>query len=304
VNSSWIDYLAMTTKDTFSTNDFRATSRSAFQALSTFCKLIDSMISDSLIQFYSRQYVSASVMSLQLFESETKLLVDQLRSLMTNSFLFSRLIIRDTTQANALFSGLETNYKLSVKKNTSIHIEVLTYSGCSCFGLKRCIEQSSIYEYPKMISLYDVPGFYTGCYVVESLLQSTLECFYDQTCINGLQVYLPSSSSMNITALDLSLSTNYSKHSKIEDLVNNLMIEQWNATYIYDRYYNECQPTQCSYILQTRNDAIYVVTTLFGIAGGLTTVLKLVVPILVKLIMYCIRKLRRRVAPLVPIVQT
>ncbi len=54
---------------------------------------------------------------------------------------------------------------------------------------------------------------------------------------------------------------------------------------IYERYYNQCQPAQCTYIYDTRNDVIYIVTTLFGIAGGLTTVLKLILPRLIRLIM-------------------
>jgi hypothetical protein len=53
---------------------------------------------------------------------------------------------------------------------------------------------------------------------------------------------------------------------------------------MYESYYNECQPTQCTYRIETRNDLIYIVTTLFGIVGGLITVLKLVVPRLVKLV--------------------
>jgi hypothetical protein len=62
------------------------------------------------------------------------------------------------------------------------------------------------------------------------------------------------------------------------------MIEKWNAPSIFERYYNECQPTNCTYSFEKRNDLIYIATTLFGIAGGLTTVLELVIPRLVKLI--------------------
>jgi hypothetical protein len=88
---------------------------------------------------------------------------------------------------------------------------------------------------------------------------------------------------MDVTALNSSLPSNYSTDSTVQDLVNNLMIEQWNPSSMYERYYNECQPTQCVYTFQTRNDVIYIVTTLFGIVGGLTTVLKFIVPRLVKI---------------------
>jgi hypothetical protein len=71
-------------------------------------------------------------------------------------------------------------------------------------------------------------------------------------------------------------------NSTIKTLVDNLMIEEWNTTTIFENYYNECQPIQCTYSFAKRHDLIYIVTTLFGIAGGLTTVLELVLPRLVK----------------------
>jgi hypothetical protein len=89
---------------------------------------------------------------------------------------------------------------------------------------------------------------------------------------------------MNIIALNSSLPSNYSTNSIIQELIDNLMIEQWNPSPIYERYYNECQPTHCTHTVEKRNDVLYIVTTLFAIAGGLITVLKLVVPRLVKFI--------------------
>jgi hypothetical protein len=194
-------------------------------------------------------------------------------------------MIRDTTQANALFSTLLNNYKLYLR---NIKFRAITrpinYDNCSCASSFACIAQSSIYADASGISLFDVPNFYTGCYVVESLLQSTLECFYDQQCIDDLQGQISSSSPVNATALDKSLPSEYFMNSTMKNLVDNLMIEQWNVSQIYENYYNECRPIQCTYILDTNNDMIYIFTTLFGIAGGLTTVLRLILPRLIKLI--------------------
>ncbi|CAF1255155.1 unnamed protein product, partial [Adineta steineri] len=55
-------------------------------------------------------------------------------------------------------------------------------------------------------------------------------------------------------------------------------------------YYNECQPSKCSYSYETKNSAIYIITTVIGLVGGLITVLKLIVPRAVRLIMFCIRR--------------
>jgi hypothetical protein len=238
-----------------------------------------------LIQFDSSQYVSASVVPQNLFELETKSLIDRFRSSLTNNFLLSLAVIRDVTQANALFSALETNYnpflanvKYPIMFNPSV------YNDCSCTSSSTCHALSGIFNLNNRIKLFNVSGFHIGCYITESLLRSTLECFYDQQCVNKLQGYIQSSSPMDVTALDVSLLSEYSMNSTIKELVENLMIEQWNFSSNFESYYNECQPVRCTYTFETNNDVIYIATTLFGIAGGLVTVLKFIVPRLIKLV--------------------
>jgi len=71
------------------------------------------------------------------------------------------------------------------------------------------------------------------------------------------------------------------ENSTIEEVVNQLMVEEWTPSRMYDNYYNACQPSQCTYTHQTKNSVIYIVTTLVGLIGGLITMLKLIVPRLV-----------------------
>jgi hypothetical protein len=191
--------------------------------------------------------------------------------------------IRDTTQSNALFSGQRTNYIIDTPKGQIYgYTYSQSYGNCSCASSAVCGYQSRVYVYPAGTVLFSVPGIYVGCYVIESLLQSNLECFYNQTCINKLQSYFASLPSMNITALDTSLSSRYLENSTIEDLLDQLMVEEWNPSIMYENYFNECQPTECTYTHQTKNNIIYIVTTIIGLIGGLITVLKLIVPRIVK----------------------
>ena len=100
------------------TDDFRLTGPSTFQALSTFCELINETISNRLIQFYSSQYVSASVTPLNVFQLQTQSFISQFISSTTNDFLLSLSTIRNTTQSNALLSGQLTNYELYTADNS------------------------------------------------------------------------------------------------------------------------------------------------------------------------------------------
>ncbi|CAF3952300.1 unnamed protein product, partial [Adineta steineri] len=268
--------------------NFQWTASNAFQALHAFCDLIESTINNSLIQFNSSQYITASIASSELFQLQARSFVKQFISSTTNTFVLSLNTIRNSTHGDGLLSGLLTNYKITVGTSVSNEPIVLgapvDYSKCGCISSSTCIAQSSFLNSLSNKDSFDVPGFYTGCYVIEALLQSTLQCFYDQTCIDNLQIYLSPPVLMDVTALDSLLPSQYSENSTIEDLLNNLMIEEWNSTQLYDQYYNECQPIECTYTIETRNSVIYIITTIFGIIGGLITVLRCVVPQVVKFV--------------------
>ena len=170
-----------------------------------------------------------------------------------------------------------------------------------------CLAQSAIFDDTGELKLFLVPGFYAGCYVIESLRRSTLECFYSQTCLDVLQSNISVSYSMNATALDSSLPSRYHTNSTVEELLNQLMVEQWFNASMFDSYYAECEPTQCTYTHESKNSAVYIITTIVGLVGGLYTILKFIVPRLVKLVYRVIQYVRRRRARIVPemsIIQT
>ncbi|CAF1554382.1 unnamed protein product, partial [Adineta steineri] len=227
VTQQWIDYLATLSENSkLNYTDFRVTSTFTFQTMNALCTLVNQTISNSLIQFYSNQYVSASVTPSNVFQLQTDAFVSQFKSSATNGFLLSLATIRKTTQSNSLFSGHLTNYLLYESGGAMARI-ARWYGNCTCTSSATCISQSPMYDLANDTILFSVPGLYTGCYIIESLLQSDLQCFYNQTCINKLQSYLGSSTLMNVTALDISLSIQYLENSTIADVLDQLMVEEW-----------------------------------------------------------------------------
>ena len=287
VTDDWINYLVLSfTEINVNNKDFRWTGTYTFQALRAFCKLMNRTVSDGLDRFYANTYISASVIPLGLFRQQIEASVNQFKSSTTNSFLLSLSIIRDTTLSNTLLSAARTNYYMYLADVTNIYLTTLSrfYSDCLCDETPTCSETSAIYDFPNAEVRFTVPGLYVGCYVIESLLRSSLQCFYNQTCINILQSYCWSPFPINVTALDPSIPSVYFVNSTIQQMVNSLMVEEWNSSLRYASYYAECRPAQCIYTHTTRNDIIYIVTTLIGLVGGLMTVLKLLVPPLVKFV--------------------
>ncbi len=225
VNQSWIDYLIHPNSQLINVRDFQLKSPSIFQALRTLCELLNRTINDSLTRFYSNQYVSGTVIPQEQFDFETEILIKQFRLSMKNSFVLFLSMIRNTTEVNALHSALLTNYYIHVTENNDILTLEQRYVRCSCASSSTCIDQSFISKNFGDTILFLVSGFYTGCYVIEALLLSNLECLYDQQCIDKLRSFLNVSLQMNITALDTSLPSVYLINSTIQELVDNLMIE-------------------------------------------------------------------------------
>ncbi|CAF1587252.1 unnamed protein product, partial [Adineta steineri] len=156
--------------------DFRFTSTFTFQTMSAFCTLVNQTISNSLIQFYSNQYVSAFVTPSNVFKLQTKAFISQFKSTTATGFLLSLAMIRNITHSNSLFSGRLTNYKLDISAGAMRRIPC-SYGNCTCTSSATCISQSSIYDAGSGYGmLFTIPGLYTGCYIIESLLQSDLQC--------------------------------------------------------------------------------------------------------------------------------
>jgi hypothetical protein len=291
LSRDWFDYIGFY-RDTswFPADDFRKIGESQFQALNVFCEMANQTIFNSLTQLYSNQYVSATVTSSDLFKYHTQTIIHQFINLTKTNFLLTLNMIRSTTQANVLYSGKQTNYDLLLRyykpvtnKNTQIEVNPRWYDNCSCDYTITCAYETPMYRFENQPATFRVPGFYTGCYIIEAVLQSTLECFYNQTCITEIQSYFHISP-VNVTALDPSLSMKYSYNSTIQQLLDGLMVEEWNTPITYENYYNQCHPIQCTYTYERKNRAIYILTVLLGLMGGLITILKLIVPILIKLI--------------------
>jgi hypothetical protein len=100
------------------------------------------------------------------------------------------------------------------------------------------------------------------------------------------------------------LASLYSQNSTIQQLLDQIMVEQWNSSIMYNNYYNECQPIQCTYNIQTRNDVTYIVTMLIGVVGGMIAILNFIVPRLVKFIVQPVRKREMRAISEMTIIQT
>jgi len=175
------------------------------------------------------------------------------------------------------------NFK-KIKKRTLIKTQKMT-------GGKLIGPHSTIYSpYYLNFTLSDIK---VGCFVVSSTLQSSMECFFNQTCLNIVQQEISSTRFINISILDEN-STHFSPDSLIGTILDNLMVETWNEKVNYDQYFEQCAPEQCTYTYIASQNLLYIITTIFGLFGGLSVALRIFVPFIVRWIRNRIRKRRER----------
>jgi hypothetical protein len=295
VSQQWILHLNDLDDGSRQIKDFRVSATRLFQALRAFCELVSDSIADGFAKFYSNNYISFVVTPRKQLESQSDALIQQFISTTVYSSLLYLRTIRDSTQANAFLSALKSNYILYRKSDWSFtYFDPMVYgNNCSCYSNSTCVEQATIYRNNSLSTEWFVPGFYRGCFIVEALRQSHLECLYNETCLTQLHSHLQSLKPMLTATLNSSMSSRFMKNTSIGDMLEQLMVEEWKRLIDHDAYYAACHPVECQYTVTVRSDAIYIVTTIIGLIGGLVTALELIVPLTVRLIAFVLKRWKR-----------
>ncbi|CAF1459067.1 unnamed protein product, partial [Adineta ricciae] len=297
ITQNWIDYVYNSRKDYLSTDDFMVEAPNVFFMLDKVCEIVNLTLSNRFNVFYASPYTSGSITSYYLLQSDAQAAIEQLKLFTISNLVSSLSLIRQMIHGNSIVTGILSNYNFQINTDTNIEVGPKIYDQCDCSLSPLCTERAYIYDVQTYEILFEVPGFLFGCYIVEALLQSTLECFYDKNCTDSIQSYLSYPAPFPIANLNSSLASKYRVNSTVDELLQHLMIEQWNVSVTYENYYQECKPAQCSYSYEARNDAIYIVTTLISLTGGLVAALRTAVPLAVRLVAYCIRRRNIRVDP-------
>jgi hypothetical protein len=317
VSNPWLTYLYRENASFYASLDIRSVGNAQFQLLRTLCESSKQAIDNAFESTFS----SAALVNDRGMLLESELVRVQVE-VFAKDFLDSiaseerrrRTLFATFFDRNFLVSGLETSaipfidstFNLKMKIPIYLPGEIITGIGmptftCTCVGTYECETPLGIcntdcelnYSSTVTISLLNVriatvDGFQSGCLPINSLLLSTLECYNNQSCLNNFMAYLPSVNTsfhiLNSSVLNQSTST-----TPIGTLTDNLMIEQWSREMNYTRYFAACRPLLCSYTYTEKFSILYIITTVIGLIGGLTTILRVLCPQLTN-IFYRIQK--------------
>jgi hypothetical protein len=188
-----------------------------------------------------------------------------------------------------------------------------TLVNCICATNPNCQSSVAIYDIDHSWSDYNfvfniayiVPGSIAGCSSFDSLLLSTLQCFHsDSDCFSVLMNYIqktylnnveyPSWFDVNPLVYDPTL-TRFPPNTSISMIVKDIMIERWNSSFSYDRFFERCAPSYCTYSERIRVKTIVgVILILISMIGSLTVSLRLITSQLVKYVYRLMEMIRKR----------
>lgn len=161
------------------------------------CSLIKDTTSQAIDTFLRTTYVSSYLTPEEEFYSRIDAFIKNFQVLAPTTFTHLSHLVQGTTQGNQLLSGTFTNAKFqynisSITEENKIDLLWINPNdpSCSC-GLSSnscALSYNEYCNYTFVESNGDtcrvyIPGLIISCYLVDGLLLSTGECFYDYDCV-------------------------------------------------------------------------------------------------------------------------
>ncbi|UJR06899.1 hypothetical protein I4U23_011189 [Adineta vaga] len=324
VSDHWI--LGLSKVDIERDFDWRYRSFSQFALLSGLCELAKKIIDEAVSRFIGQSMIVSNMIDKNDFNEQINSTLEQFFQSISTYFSTLIEVVRLIIQVDQLYMEVPiTRYpprfpsKLIVNTivnelNNKLSQFIIPFHGtydieseqinCTCATNPSCTSPAAIYinriENYRDLSFdlaYIIPGMVTGCTITDSLLFSTLQCFYlDEECFLALIRYLrtdDSGTTIPVSFPDVnpliyhSESTRFSRNTTINDILKKIMIEKWNSSYFYDRFYRSCTPSYCSYLKKDeRKTTGEVILLMVSLISGLSLSLRFITPLLIKFIFH------------------
>ena len=285
--------------------DFRVSGLSFFNLIKVLCETSKQTIDHAITTFRTNRLVTMNALSNKKFSSQIQTRIELFQQQTSSSFVHLIKLIRAAIQTNQLAEGMTTNLgPVSAYKNESstwvfnLYPRDFYTNNCSCIMSHECTRpvgfhillENRSYAEPNVT----IPGLVLGCYTIGSVLLSTLECFYDKNCIKVLIDNYDFDAKGLVRPLDdrairiqpLSITNSrFPSNTTIGEIFSQLFVEEWINSTNHTSYYARCRPLECTYTLRKRFHIAYMFAIMLGFCGGLSAILEIILPPIVKLIM-------------------
>ncbi|CAF0943284.1 unnamed protein product [Adineta steineri] len=270
---------------------FQRMALSHFQALQAICETSMHSAKTELSLFLNSTFYSTSMIGSDVFQKQIDATLFNFKSnSLSSNYNHSLELIRSMYSSNAFISAFGTNWSpvlREVEENAKIYMQAQKYnmSSCSCATSTTCVETMKLRLESR--SPWVVPGMLSGCLPLDSMLESTLECLYDQACIDMI------SDALNSTIRYTPLIADHTRFHpisimKLDNITKQFFIEKWSESVSFEAYFNACHTEKCSYTISKRFNIGYISSTVIAFYGGLSVGLKLTIPLVFKIVKKCL----------------
>ncbi|CAF1397174.1 unnamed protein product [Adineta ricciae] len=275
-------------------NDYRLFLVAHLKYLKGLCSNSIEIVENTINELNSSLLITNEILLEKEFHKQINSIIEQTKSNAPLTYLTFLSLIRLFYHNNAYISKYQTNHQYIVPWNNFHDVfaptePVIYENNCTCGLNLDCVTQAGFYD-ENLTKFIPIKGIKMGCLPSESFRLSTLECFYDEKCLNSLHQMTNTSHFL----IPLSLPMNKSWiHQTIDELIHNLFIETWSINLSYSSYFHQCFPSSCSYIYSESFNIRYIITFLLGLQGGLTIVLRWICPKIIQ-ILFEIHRYRKK----------
>ena len=282
IDQRWIDFIFTNDNISFSSiDDYRVTLSFFWQIIAGLCVASQKTWTDAENNFQTKHLLTPMAVADEVIQSAVDADLNNQIAVSQASMTRNLLAIRRMTSGNQLVSGLQTNYHLRFPPDNfgtwnSPRMSPRMFNNCSCLNIEGC-PRLATFKNDQNHSI-QIPGMIADCLVIDGVLASTLECYYNQSCLSLLHDSLPE----DIQPLSQRLDTDFSANFTVQTLLNKLMIDQMTSEIRFDVFYTKCNPAYCSYSYTRRFDVLFVVTTVIGIFGTLSMILRWTLPLIIE----------------------
>ncbi|CAF4370022.1 unnamed protein product, partial [Adineta steineri] len=191
---------------------------------------------DAVANFNTSRILSPAVSVEETIRSQVQTTFNSQIDLSQTALAHALLAIRLMTSGDQSVSALQTNFHLRILSSGFIRMTPRVFNDCSCLNIEGCPRPATFNDsYGHLIT---IPGMIMDCLMLDATLASTLECYYNQTCLSLLHQSLSTDTK---PLLNNSLK-HFSSKSTVETLLNKLMIDEMIINTDFDLYYSQCNP--------------------------------------------------------------
>ena len=188
VTQQWYDIFGHANVEHSYSSNFGSSAPYTFPAFQSLCEISNRTVSISRDVLFATQYVTLMVTPLDLFQSQAQAAFNEFVSSASETLLSSLQIISDINRGNGMtaVTGSQFHFVQSDEDPYIQYLEDPRFTHCSCESSVKCTLPSYIGDFSSGIEPFFVPGMSVGCTIVDTLMQSSLICFYNQTCIDRI----------------------------------------------------------------------------------------------------------------------